>query len=293
MAKISPYSKLAFLVGASLVPAWPALHATFSLATQQDEYTHILLIVPIVAAFLYLDRPAFKIASANPRVGSMILAASLFAALATNGQRASLASDVQLSLYMFALVSWWIGSFIFSFGVNFARRERFALGFLYWLVPWPNSVLDIAVGWLQRESALAARWMFALSRTPVTLDDTVLVLPGLTLNVAPECSSLRSSLLLIITTMIFAQLFLRSPWRKLALVLAAILLSPVKNGLRIFVIGYLTLRVDPTYLTGHLHHDGGIVFLAAVQAIIFGLLWVLRRGEMMGASSASVQRVAH
>ncbi len=293
MHKTQPYWTLAALGSAGLIAGWHPVAATLTLAMQQDEYTHILLILPIVAAFLYLDRQSFETASPDHRLGAIILTASLFSAIATHWQRLALAPDVQLSLYMFALVSWWIGSFIFSFGVHFARRERFALGFLYWLVPWPNDVLDIAVGWLQRESAIAARWMFTLSHTPVTLDGTVLVLPGLTLNVAPECSSLRSSLLLVIVTMIFAHLFLRSPWRKLALVIAAILLSPVKNGLRIFVIGYLTLRVDPSYLTGHLHHDGGVVFLAIAQVVIFVLLWRLRRGDIRDRPSAGVQAVAH
>ena len=294
MDKKQPYWTFAALGSAGLIAGWPPVAATLTLASRQDEYTHILLILPIVAALLYRDRAAFK-NTANPdrRLGAVVLAGSLFAAVGTYWQRSSLAPDVQLSLYIFALVSWWIGSFVFSFGVGFARQERFALSFLYWLVPWPSLVLDIAVGWLQRESAVAASWMFALSRTHVSLDDTILMLPGLTLNVAPECSSLRSSLLLVITTMIFSQLFLRSPWRKLALVLAAILLSPVKNGLRIFVIGYLTLRVDPSYLTGHLHHDGGIVFLATAQAIIFALLWMLRRGETKDQASAGVQAVAH
>lgn len=292
MARVSSTSKFAFLIGLSLLPAWPALRATYALATQQDEYTHILLIIPIAVAFFYLDRRCVERTLApGIKLGSIILAASCLAALI--GHRAASTPDVQLSLAIAALVSWWIGSFIFCFGIAAARHARFPLCFLYWLVPWPDNILDIAVGWLQRESALAASWMFSLSRTPVSLAGTILTLPGLVLNVAPECSSLRSSLLLVIVTMIFAQLFLQSPWRKLALVLAAVLLSPVKNGFRIFVIGYLTLRVDPTYLTGHLHHDGGVLFLAIAQAIIFVLLWFLRRGERRPRASASVQTRAY
>lgn len=282
----------AALAGVGAIAAWRSILATFALATQQDEYTHILLIIPIALAFLYLDRRALGTPEfANPAIGGMVLAVSAIAAVA--GRLSSLSPDVQLSLSMAALVSWWIGSFIFCFGIDVARKMRFPLAFLYWLVPWPGNILDIAVGWLQRQSALAASWMFSLSRTPVSLDGTILTLPSLVLNVAPECSSLRSSLLLVITTMIFAQLFLQSPWRKLALVVAAILLSPVKNGFRIFVIGYLTLRVDPSYLTGHLHHDGGVVFLAIAQAIIFVLLWFLRRGETRRGTSASVQTHAY
>jgi exosortase len=291
MHKTQAYWWFAGLGSAGVAASWSALHATFALATHQDEYTHIVLIIPIVGAFLYLDRRSIRPPASSPAIGGVVLAAALLAFVAAHS--AALTPDMRLTLSIAALVSWWIGAFIFCFGINTARQERFALSFLYWLVPWPNSALEIAVGWLQRESAIAASWMFALSRTQVSLDDTILMLPGLTLNVAPECSSLRSSLLLVITTMIFAQLFLRSPWRKLALVLAAIFLSPVKNGLRIFVIGYLTLRVDPSYLSGHLHHDGGIVFLATAQAIIFVLLWLLRRGETKAQRSAGVQVVAH
>jgi hypothetical protein len=41
----------------------------------------------------------------------------------------------------------------------------------------------------------------------------------------------------------------------------------------------LGTRVDPGYLTGRFHHQGGIVFFAIVLMVIFALLWILRRGE--------------
>jgi len=44
------------------------------------------------------------------------------------------------------------------------------------------------------------------------------------------------------------------------LIAAAIPLSVAKNGLRIFTIAELGTRVDPGFLGGKLHHDGGIIF---------------------------------
>ena len=107
----------------------------------------------------------------------------------------------------------------------------------------------------------------------------MLLIPGLELDVTTECSSIRSSLILLVTTMVLAHLLLRTRWRKILIVLIALPLSIAKNGLRIFTIGILGSKVDPDYLTGHLHRQGGIIFLLIALAGIFVLLWILRRGE--------------
>jgi exosortase/archaeosortase family protein len=97
--------------------------------------------------------------------------------------------------------------------------------------------------------------------------------------VAPECSSIRSSLILLITMMVVSQLLLRSFWRKLLVVVLAVPVSIAKNGLRIFVLGLLAIRVDPGFLTGNLHRQGGIIyFLIALVAMLL-LICILRRGE--------------
>ncbi len=107
----------------------------------------------------------------------------------------------------------------------------------------------------------------------------MLTIPGLEIEVARECSSIRSSLMLIVTTLVLAHLFLRSWWRKVVLVAAAIPLSVAKNGLRIFTIGELGTRVDPGFLNGKFHHNGGIVFFAISVAAVVMVLWILRRTE--------------
>ena len=59
----------------------------------------------------------------------------------------------------------------------------------------------------------------------------------------------------------------------------AIPLSIVKNGLRIFVLAMLATHVDRTFLTGRLHHQGGIIYFLIALAVIFLLIWIARRGE--------------
>jgi exosortase len=156
----------------------------------------------------------------------------------------------------------------------------FPLCFLFLMVPIPASSLRWIVEFLQQQSALAARLMFRAVGVPVTQDGIMLSIPGLDIEVARECSSIRSSLMLIVTTMVLAHLFLRSWWRKALLIAAAIPLSVAKNGLRIFTIAELGTRIDPGLLNGKLHHNGGILFFGLSVLAVGAVLWVLRRTEL-------------
>jgi exosortase len=150
---------------------------------------------------------------------------------------------------------------------------------LFGLVPFPQFALNEIVHLLQQGSAFAAYVLFAAAGVPVAHDGVMLTVPGLTVEVAKECSSIRSSSMLLVTTIVLAQLLLRSPWRKVLLIGAAIVLSVAKNGLRIFTIVMLGTRVDPAYLTGRIHREGGIVFFLIALIGVFVLLWILRPRE--------------
>lgn len=279
MTKLRSYP-LFFLLGtASLLIEWRPLLDTFALALRDDQYTHILLIVPVSAALIFMNRKSVELAAEDGIPLGVILL--LVAALAGGSARWStgLPHDVQLSLSMLALVTWWIAAFILSFGARAFRRLLFPLCFLYWLVPFPDFMLSRIVSWLQQGSTAAAQLLFTAVGVPVAQDGVVLAIPGLTIEVAKECSSIRSSLMLVVISMVLAHLYLRSVWRKMAVVLAAIALSIAKNGFRIFVISMLGTRVDPGFLHGNLHRHGGPLFLLLALLILLLLLWLLSRGD--------------
>ncbi|MFZ0816603.1 MAG: exosortase/archaeosortase family protein [Candidatus Sulfotelmatobacter sp.] len=279
---ISKLSPLAFtMLGAiSLVIWWRPLASNFALALSDQQYTHILLIVPVSVTLIILDWKAPPPSSRlSVSIGSLLLVSAAALAFIVRWKVIALPADVQLSGSMLAFVLWWIGAFILCFGTRAFRNTRFPLLFLLWLVPFPAFLLDPIVGLLQRGSAASAHWLFAAVRVPVEQHGMLLHIPDLTLEVAPECSSIRSSLILLVTTMVVAQLLLRSTWRKAVVVAVAIPLSVAKNGLRIFVIAMLATRVDPGFLTGRLHRQGGVIFLLIALAVIFLFVWIFRRGE--------------
>jgi len=288
----SPQVSLGLLLAVSLLVSWRPLLATFTLALRNDEYTHILLILPVSVALIILEWPSLRrMVAPNFRTGTALLAMAILVGSFARIWSALLIPDVRLSMNMFALVLFWIGAFILCLGSRAARSSLFPLLFLFWLVPFPQVALTWIVSLLQQGSALVAHALFSVAGVPVARDGVILNIPGLTVEVAQECSSIRSSSMLLVTTMVLAQVILRSPWRKALVIAIAVPLSVAKNGLRIFTIAMLGTRVDPAYLTGRLHHQGGPVFLGVALVAVFGLIWLLKRGENEVVPTAALHPV--
>jgi exosortase len=254
----------------------------FGLATQDDQFTYILLILPVSIALIFLEWRSLRAILAPALLGGIVLLSlAALIACSTFAWSTELTPDVHLTISMSALVLSWIGAFVLCFGYRASRSVSFPLLFLFGLVPLPAFILNAVVAFLQQASAWTAHIFFSAFGVPVVQDGVILTIPKLTLQVAEECSSIRSSSMLLVTTMVLAQLLLRSPWRKALLICLAVPLSVAKNGLRIFTIAMLGTRIDPRFLTGKLHRDGGIVFFAIALLATFVLLWMLRRGEAL------------
>lgn len=282
------YLQFAILFAITILCWWRPLTETLSLALNDDEYTHILIIVPISLFFIFLRRKKLSASiSKNGVVLSLTLfvLAVLFYLLAI---KAHLPIDVSLTISIATLIVAWIGSFIFCFGFDTFRTFLFPLLFLFWLVPWPLSFLNTAISFLQQTSATAVNWMFEIFGIPVLRSGVILSIPGLTIEVARECSSIRSSLILLISSMVLAQLFLRTKWRKTLVILIAVPLSVVKNAVRIFTLSMLGIHVNRGFLTGKLHHQGGAVFYAGALVALFLIVYIFQKMEIRSAGSVSM-----
>jgi exosortase len=155
----------------------------------------------------------------------------------------------------------------------------FPIAFLIFIVPFPERIVE----WLETASMLAstnaAHLFFLLSGTPVLRDGTVFHLPGIVFEVAQECSGIRSSWALFMTSLVASHLFLKSPWRQTVFVAFVIPLGILRNGFRILVIGLLCVHVGPNMIHSIIHTQGGPVFFALSLFPLFLLLWWLRSCE--------------
>jgi exosortase len=173
----------------------------------------------------------------------------------------------------------WVCAFVFFYGLYALWMARSAMLFLFLLIPIPDVLAEPIVRFLQERSADFALWLFRICTVPVFREGLVLQIPTLDLVVAEQCSGIRSSWVLFITSLLASHLFLRSPWRRLVLVAFVIPLGVLRNGFRILVIGLLCVHVGPHMIDSVIHHRGGPFFFTLSLVPLFLLSWWLRRQE--------------
>jgi exosortase len=261
---------------------WRPLWILTSLSIHRDEYSHIVLIPLISLSLIYWRRTKVFAESAFPTYAAVIL---LFGGLASYGAVARLTgasaqadvSWLSLSIICFIVAS--VGAFLFSYGWSAVRSTLFPLGFLFFAVPLPAIVLAKVIYWLQQGSSDVAALFLRTFGVPFFRDGLIFQLPGINIEVAPECSGIRSSIALLITTLLAAQFLLRSNWRKLALCILVFPLAMFKNGLRIATLSVLSVYVNHDFLYGRLHRSGGVVFFLIGLTFICLALRLLQLGE--------------
>lgn len=249
-------------------------------AAQSDLYSYILLVPLITGYLLFVQRkrpsPAYRSSIAGIVTAGGIGIAALAAGIAW---RDRLSVNDGLSVLAFAFVSFVLaGGFLFL-GSKWIAFKIFPITFLIFMVPLP----DAALNWLEQASMLAsaeaAALYFNVTGTTFVRYGTVFELPGIVLRVAQECSGIRSSWVLFMSSLLASHLFLRTRWRRIALIAFVIPLGILRNGFRILVIGLLCIHVGPHMIDSTIHHQGGPLFFALSLLPFTLVLWWLRRQE--------------
>lgn len=270
-----------FLLAALLIAlgfAIPLIQVS-RLALNSELYSHIVLL-PFVSVYLVwlrrdeLGRPGEPIArfwSVLPALGGIGFLISYLAS------RPSPTGQDELAMAMTALVLLLITAAMLCLGRNELRIMAFPVAFLIFLAPFPVALEAQLETALQHGSAWTAHGIFELSGTPVMRNETYFRLPGFSMQVAPECSGIHSTLALFLTSLVAAQLLLRSPWRRATLALVVIPVALLRNGVRVFTIGELCVRIGPEMIDSYIHRKGGpIFFMLSLVPFSLILFWLIR-----------------
>ena len=255
--------------------------ATYAAGT--DIHSHILLIPFISAYLIYLRRNELpKTYQFSPYPASLLLFlgfAALIAAWSFLGTSPALSPNDYLSLLVFSFVCFLTAGGLVFLGRKWMTATAFPMAFLIFLVPLPDRALHLLETASQMASTEAAAMFFTIAGTPMLRSGAVFQLPGIAIEVAQECSGIRSSWVLFITTLAASYLFLNSPWRRAVLIAFVIPLAILRNGFRILVIGVLCVEIGPQMIHSVVHKQGGPLFFAFSLIPLFLLLWWLRKGE--------------
>lgn len=252
----------------------------YEYSRQNASASHVILI-PLVTLVLVYQRKEeiFSKVGWDWRSAIPFLAAGAALSVAGFALRAAARPEDQLAPWVAAVVAYWIAGFLIVFGRSAARIAVFPLFFLIFTVPLPSVVLDGLTRVLKIGSTQAVAALFALTGTPVARDGFVFNLPTVSIEIADECSGIRSTIALVLTGLLAGYQFLSRGWTKVALALAIIPATVIKNGIRIVTLTLLSIHVDPGYLTGQLHREGGIAFFLLALGLLAIVLSVLRAAE--------------
>jgi len=258
---------------------WKALEHLLHYALNNANASHILLVPLIVAWLLYQDRTEIAGHTSFDLPAALALAVPALLLTVTSLWVFSSRADTKLSLLIASLVLFLIVGFVGIFGRAASKGVWFSLALLGFAIPLPESLLNRIIHILQLGSAAVAEQIFDWSGVPVLREDFVFHLPGLSIEVARECSGIRSSIALIILALLVAHFSFSRLWKKAAFVFAGLLMMVIKNGIRIATLTILAKYVDPSFLYGRLHHEGGVVFFLIGLGLLIPVYLLLKRGE--------------
>lgn len=271
-----------FLAIASLLVFHTALktlvhHALWG-GDEYDQYSYTLAIPFIALALLISER---KRIFADVRycypAGLSLLFAAIFVKWLAGHSLPHIGADNSLSMELLALVAVWLGIFMLCYGSRAFRTGAFALSFLLLTVPVPNPLLEKPIAGVRYGSTEVCTLIFTMLRVHFQRDGFVFHLTHTDFIVATECSGIHSSLAILIMSLLAGHVVLSSAWKKLALVMVALPIVCITNGLRIAGLTLLAEYVDPSILQSNLHRQGGMAFFALALLLLLGFLKVLRR----------------
>lgn len=251
-----------------------------------DQYSYTLAIPFIGVALVYLEqRRIFAHVKYGAGAGlALLLSGGVLSWLAVH-YRPRLGADNSLSASILALVICWLGAFVLCYGSRALRAGAFPFLFLLLSVPIPDRLLDLPVTAVRYGSTEVCALIFSLAGIPVLHSGFEFFLAHTSIEVAQECSGIHSTLAIFIISLIAGHLFLASVWRKVLLVIFALPIVCATNGLRIAGLTLLAEYVNPSFLRGSLHREGGMGFFVLALLLLTAILQLLRRGQEQPAGA--------
>jgi len=279
-----------FLIGLSACFARP-LCALVQYSLHSEFFSYILLIPVISLYLIWLKRPDLPRQAAASWKGGAAAALGGLALLIGfewawhSGWRPQ--TEDYLTLMTASFLLFLVAGCLMFFGSAMSRVIAFPIAFLVFMVPMPSAMLNWTEAFFQHTSAVAAGGFLAAAGMPVFRNNLTIQMPGFSLVIAPECSGIHSTMVLLITGVLAGHLFLRSGWKRALLVLVVVPLAILRNGFRVFVVGELCVHISHEMINSPIHKRGGPIFFALSLIPFFALLLFLRKSELPASKTVN------
>jgi len=235
-----------------------------------EYYSHIpALYLTFCAILVYERSKIFPESRFSPYPGALIIGSSAVIFAFIKSGIIALSPNDLCSALAFSLLIYTAGAFLFCFGPAAFRKAAFPLSLLILSIPIPDFLLAPISVVMRAESAAAASIILGFFNIFPVRDGFFLRLPEITVEVAEQCSGMRSSIAILIISVLYGRYCLKTYIARAALIALAVPALPVKNGVRIAALMALSAYWKKEVLSGPLHTSGGLVFFG------IALLWLI------------------
>ena len=269
-----------FLAGAValtalLVAYWDVVVQLVTIWSTDDNYSHGFLIPPIAAYLAWERREQFRSAPAGRSVTGLVVVV---------GSLVMLAPGMPGFLSRLSLVSAIAGMVLLFFGPARLRTFALPLGVLLLMIPLPPPVFDRLELPLRMATSVLSEAFIRAADIPVIRDGNLLMLGNVTLEVARECSGIRTAISLVTLGLVFGYTADSRVALRLIVVALTIPVVVVVNSARVAGTALGTHYYGPAAAQGFFHDVAGWLAFAAA----FGIMLLIHRLLVASVSDRAV-----
>ncbi len=234
-----------------------------------DDYSHGFLVVPLALYFAWERRYELQRAAIRPSWWGLVPLAlgSLALIIGRLG--------VELTAMRVSFVLTLIGIQILLLGREVFRILAFPMFFLFFMVPLPESFVNVVAFPLQLIAADFAVDTLHLLHIPALREGNIIHLAQTQLFVAEACAGLRSLMALGALAVVFAYFFRKNPIERIIIVASAIPIAIFVNAFRVALTGYLAHQMGSAAAEGLIHQTEGVFTFGLAFGLLLVEAWLL------------------
>jgi exosortase A len=259
----APLARLALAWTALIALAWIDWSEMARQWWDASTYNHILLIPPILFWLVRLRRHELaRLTPAEWWPGLVLLGGGMLTWLAGAAAGINLVSQ-------FGAVAMLQGATVALLGLRVAAGLLFPLGYMLFLVPFGDEIIPL----LQAITAELAVALTHASGVPAVVHGVFIDTPAGLFEVAEACSGVKFLVAMVALGTLVAHLCFASWKRRAALMLAAVVVPVLANGVRAWGTIYVAQSQGIAFAAGFDHIVYGWIFFALVMAAVLGTAW--------------------
>jgi len=244
---------------------------------RDPNYSHGFFVPLFCAWIVWRDRKRLLALSSRPNDWGLVIILGALGELVVGTLGAENFLSRTSLLFLLA------GLVVYFFGWNSFRALLFPWAVMFLMVPLPAIIFNQIALPLQFQASRLASGLLALAGVPVLRQGNIIQLPTISLDVIDACSGLRSLVSLLALAVFYGYLFERRVLMRMVLIVAAVPIAVLANGVRIMGSGMLGEYWGPDKAEGFFHYfSGGALFVVSLGLLIAlhaALSWIMRTAK--------------